>query len=81
MMPHMREIGDQIETEAINSVRKSWGKFFQRRYYEGRIRLCQRREEGCADFRGNSAYKVRHMYNTGSFRKRCKTGAIMGWGI
>lgn len=62
MMPHMREVRDQTETEAINSVRKSWGKSFQRRYYEGRIRLCQRREEGYADFRGSSAYKVLPMY-------------------
>lgn len=47
MMPHMREVRDQIETEAINSVRKSWGKSFQRRYHEGRIRLSEKGGRVC----------------------------------
>ena len=58
MMPHIREVWDQRETKAINSVRKSWGKSFQRKYYEGRIRLFQRREEGYADLGGSSALKL-----------------------
>lgn len=72
MMHDMRKVRDQIEIEAIKPVRKNWRKSFQRKHCEGRLRFCQRREEGCAIQRGQCIQSSTHGHDIGCFRERCR---------
>lgn len=79
-MPNVREVLGCIQTEAINSE-KELGKSFQMRYHEGRMRLCQRREEWHVSQRKWYIQSSAYLHNVGSFRETYETGSRMEWGI